>query len=76
MILKLEPLSERSSPEISSTSSENSTSLSTQSNIPIGDEQTREILTKMEFGDTEIKIQAIDAITGKSVRAEIDFLCL
>ena len=39
-------------------------------------ENKREIQTKMIFGDTEIKIAAIDLSTGRSVRAEIDFLII
>ncbi|XP_023224233.1 heat shock 70 kDa protein 12A-like [Centruroides sculpturatus] len=34
----------------------------------------REILTRMMFGETEIKVTALDVATGKCVRAEIDFL--
>ncbi|XP_007478998.1 heat shock 70 kDa protein 12A isoform X2 [Monodelphis domestica] len=34
----------------------------------------REILTLMQFGDTEIKAMAIDIPTSKSVKAGIDFL--
>lgn len=34
----------------------------------------REIQTRMIFGDTEIKVTALDVSTGKCVRAEIDFL--
>ena len=33
----------------------------------------REIQTKMVFGDTEVKVAAIDVATGRSVRAECDF---
>lgn len=36
--------------------------------------QSREIQTRMMFGDTEIKVSALDVTTGKCVRAEIDFL--
>lgn len=34
----------------------------------------REIQTRMMFGETEIKVTALDVATGKCVRAEIDFL--
>lgn len=34
----------------------------------------REIQTNMIFGDTEIKVTAIDVQSGRKVRAEIDFL--
>ncbi|XP_054167177.1 heat shock 70 kDa protein 12A-like [Oppia nitens] len=34
----------------------------------------REIQTQMIFGDTEIKVCALDVMTGKCVKAEIDFL--
>jgi len=34
----------------------------------------REIQTRMMFGDTEIKVSALDVATGRSVRAAIDFL--
>lgn len=34
----------------------------------------REIQTRMAFGDTEIKISALDVTTGKCVRAILDFL--
>ena len=34
----------------------------------------REIQTRMIFGDTEIKVSALDVITGKCVKAAIDFL--
>lgn len=34
----------------------------------------REIQTRMIFGDTEIKVTALDVKTGKSVKAAIDFL--
>jgi len=36
--------------------------------------QRREIQTRMVFGDTEIKVSALDVSTGKCVRATIDFL--
>ncbi|CAL1261544.1 unnamed protein product [Larinioides sclopetarius] len=36
--------------------------------------QGREIQTQMMFGDTEIKVSALDVTTGKCVKAEIDFL--
>lgn len=34
----------------------------------------REIQARMEFGDTEIKVSAVDVATGASVKANIDFL--
>jgi len=34
----------------------------------------REIRAKMTFGDTEIKVVAIDVATGKSIRAQFDFM--
>ncbi|MGH0134569.1 UNVERIFIED_CONTAM: hypothetical protein FKN15_031040 [Acipenser sinensis] len=34
----------------------------------------REIRASMQFGDTEIKVTAVDMVTSKSVRAAIDFL--
>ena len=34
----------------------------------------REIQTRMMFGDTEIKVSALDVVTGRSVRAAVDFL--
>lgn len=48
-----------------------------QSQLSVEDEQTtgpREIRTKMTFGDTEIKVVAVEVATGKSVRAQFDFL--
>jgi len=35
----------------------------------------REIQARMEFGDTEVKVSAVDIDTGISVKANIDFLC-
>lgn len=81
MILDLEPIigsrsaSERSSPEMSAGSSSSSSSSSLNlTKSADGEPATREIITKMIFGDTEIKLFAIDSCTGKSVKAEIDFL--
>jgi len=34
----------------------------------------REVQARMTFGDTEIKVLALDVATGKAVRASIDFL--
>ncbi|GIY53476.1 heat shock 70 kDa protein 12A [Caerostris darwini] len=34
----------------------------------------REIQTIMIFGDTELKVSAMDVLTGKCVKAEVDFL--
>jgi len=34
----------------------------------------REIRTRMTFGDTEIRVDALDLTTGRCVRAGIDFL--
>ncbi|XP_063042324.1 heat shock 70 kDa protein 12B [Engraulis encrasicolus] len=36
--------------------------------------ERREIRTTMQFGDTEIKVMAIDMASNRSVRASIDFL--
>uniref|UniRef100_A0A8C1X0Z8 Heat shock protein 12B n=1 Tax=Cyprinus carpio TaxID=7962 RepID=A0A8C1X0Z8_CYPCA len=36
--------------------------------------ERREIRTTMQFGDTEIKVTAVDVATGQLVRASIDFL--
>ena len=36
--------------------------------------QPREIQIRMTFGETEIKLDALDLITGKSVRSSIEFL--
>ncbi|KAK2190301.1 hypothetical protein NP493_79g06007 [Ridgeia piscesae] len=41
-----------------------------QQNLP----RRREIQTRMVFGDTEIKVSALDVSTGKCVRCTIDFL--
>jgi len=37
-------------------------------------QRRREIQTRMTFGDTEIKVSAIDVKTGRCVLASIDFL--
>jgi hypothetical protein len=42
--------------------------------LTINKNQRREIQTRMVFGDTEIKVSALDVTTGKCVRATIDFL--
>ena len=34
----------------------------------------REIQATMTFGDTEIKVSALDVTSGKCVRASVDFL--
>ncbi|RWS04957.1 heat shock 70 kDa protein 12A-like protein [Dinothrombium tinctorium] len=50
---------------------------SASSSVPAADNvqnQRRVIQTKMIFGDTEIKVMAIDMSSGKTVRAEVDFL--
>jgi len=39
-----------------------------------GAARRREIQTRMMFGDTEIKVSALDVASGRSVRANIDFL--
>uniref|UniRef100_A0A8C6WV24 Heat shock protein 12B n=1 Tax=Neogobius melanostomus TaxID=47308 RepID=A0A8C6WV24_9GOBI len=39
-----------------------------------GEGQRREIRASMQFGDTEIKVTAVDVLTSRSVRAAIDFL--
>jgi hypothetical protein len=49
-------------------SSDHQSSLTTNKNL------RREIQTRMVFGDTEIKVSALDVTTGKCVRATIDFL--
>ncbi|KAG9274390.1 heat shock 70 kDa protein 12B [Astyanax mexicanus] len=36
--------------------------------------ERREIRATMQFGDTEIKVTAVDVLTGRQVRASIDFL--
>ena len=57
--------------------------LSSPSDEPAGDRSStqltagarrREIQTRMMFGDTEIKVSALDVASGRSVRAAIDFL--
>ncbi|CAF0792093.1 unnamed protein product [Rotaria sp. Silwood1] len=45
-----------------------------QSLLTTNKNQRREIQTRMVFGDTEIKVSALDVTTGKCVRATIDFL--
>ncbi|CAF1160163.1 unnamed protein product [Rotaria sordida] len=45
-----------------------------QSMLTTAKNQRREIQTRMVFGDTEIKVSALDVTTGKCVRATIDFL--
>lgn len=39
-----------------------------------GNKKPREIKTRMEFGDTEIRVSAIDVLTGLEAKATIDFL--
>uniref|UniRef100_A0A672GTE7 Heat shock 70 kDa protein 12B-like n=1 Tax=Salarias fasciatus TaxID=181472 RepID=A0A672GTE7_SALFA len=39
-----------------------------------GGPERREIRATMQFGDTEIKVTAVDIMSGRSVRASIDFL--
>ena len=46
------------------------TDIQYQQNLP----RRREIQTRMIFGDTEMKVSALDVATGKCVRASIDFL--
>ena len=36
----------------------------------------RELQTSMIFGDTEIKVTALDILSGKEARASINFLSL
>ncbi|KAJ8317487.1 hypothetical protein KUTeg_005391 [Tegillarca granosa] len=36
--------------------------------------QKREIQTRMQFGETEIRVSALDVVTGRHVQANIDFL--
>ena len=43
-------------------------------NYPQNTSKRREIQTRMTFGDTYIKVTALDITTGKSVRASINFL--
>ncbi len=45
-----------------------------QNSSMISKDRRREIQTRMIFGDTEIKVSALDVTTGKCVRATIDFL--
>ena len=45
-----------------------------QNTLAMNKNQRREIQTRMVFGDTEIKVSALDVTTGKCVRATIDFL--
>lgn len=45
-----------------------------QQSLALNKNQRREIQTRMVFGDTEIKVSALDVTTGKCVRATIDFL--
>jgi len=45
-----------------------------QQQPPGGANKRREIHTRMTFGDTEIKVMALDVSTGKCVRSGIDFL--
>ena len=44
--------------------------------LPAKDENgtKREIQTRMQFGETEIKVSALDVCTGTHVQAKIDFL--
>ena len=46
------------------------TDIQYQQSVP----KRREIQTRMVFGDTEIKVSALDVATGRIVRAAIDFL--
>lgn len=39
-----------------------------------GEDQPREILVRMAFGDTEISVTALDVTSGKEVKATADFL--
>lgn len=39
-----------------------------------GTPERREIRATMQFGDTEIKVTAVDVMSNRSVRASIDFL--
>ena len=49
-------------------------SIDQQNSLTTGKNPRREIQTRMVFGDTEIKVSALDVTTGKCVRATIDFL--
>ena len=42
----------------------------------INDYIRREITVHMKFGDTEVKASAVDHITGKCVKTNIDFMAL
>jgi len=57
------------SPAATALDSERSSTL-----LSTGAARRREIQTRMMFGDTEIKVSALDVATGRSVRAAIDFL--
>ena len=46
----------------------------TQKQTTASPRKRREIQARMEFGDTEIKVSAVDVATGASVKANIDFL--
>jgi len=48
--------------------------LSKLASTPGKPRKRREIQARMEFGDTEIKVSAVDISTGSSVKANIDFL--
>lgn len=61
--------------ERSSPTGENYTNSKSNELQSVDDEATREIVTKMIFGDTEIKLVAIDGQSNtQMVKAEIDFL--
>lgn len=40
----------------------------------VEEDQPREILVRMAFGDTEISVTALDVTSGKEVKATADFL--
>lgn len=50
------------------------TDLASKPPTPNTPRKRREIQARMEFGDTEIKVSAVDIATGASVKANIDFL--
>lgn len=67
--LRLELSESSSTPTVPSQDAGGESSVSTARLPP-----PREIRAKMIFGDTEIKVVAVEVATGKSVRAKFDFL--
>lgn len=66
--LELTQLTPAQPPSIADASGDLSVGVSSHSQPP------REIRAKMVFGDTEIKVIAVEVATGRSVRATFDFL--